>query len=379
MKLIHCPKQGGFSMIENLNVNNIKKAIKTKILLWLLGISAPVILFLFILLIAALTPLFIFGGNNIYNYPTGSSSVPLSSQSSSWLGYDSSVNSRLKSPLDLKNWYIGSGFGMRMHPVYKTQKMHNGVDVACEIGTHVIAAGRGTVEFAGWSTGYGNLIILKHDGDLRTYYAHLSTLLVSVGETAEQGEFIALSGNTGVSTGPHLHFEVRTGNTPVNPVDYLPVKMAIPNVLPDELKYTNIDTGKLKAYLNKRNSLLADEPYFSTIIDTSEKYDLNVALMFAITGQEQSFVPKSSPNAYKIANNPYNVFHSWYEYNTNIGDSVNIACKTVINLSKGRPEGANPIAWINTRGGEGGYAEDTNWWIGVSKIFHEITTYTSIE
>jgi len=360
-------------------MEKIKKAVKTKIFLWILGISAPVLLFVFILGIVAFTPLLIFGGSNIYDYPSGDPSMPLSSQSSSWLGYDSSVNSPLKAPLDLKNWYIGSGFGMRVHPVTKVSTMHTGIDIACDIGTRVLAADKGVVEFAGWTNGYGNLVILKHDNNLMTYYAHLSTIVVSVDETAEQGQIIALSGNTGISTGPHLHFEVRTGDTPVNPVDYLPVKMTVPNVLPDELKYTNINIDALRAYLTRRNSILADEPYFSTIVKTAEKYDLNVCLMFAITGQEQSFVPKTSRNASRIANNPYNVYHSWYEYNTNIGDSVAIACKTVINLSKGRPDNANPIAWINTRGGKGGYAEDKGWWIGVSKFFYDIKKFTEME
>jgi hypothetical protein len=94
--------------------------------------------------------------------------------------------------------------------------------------------------------------------------------------------------------------------------------------------------------------------------------------LFAITGQEQQFVPRTGRNAIKIANNPFNVYHSWYEYNTNVSNSAKIAASTIINLSKGRPESVNPLCWINLRGGIGGYAEDANWWIGVSKIFKEI-------
>ena len=146
----------------------------------------------------------------------------------------------------------------------------------------------------------------------------------------------------------------------------------IPDVLPQELKYVDINTDKLRNWLDSRNSILSDEPYFSTIISTAKKYDINPCLLFAITGQEQSFVPRSDKNAYMIANNPFNVYHSWYEYNTQIGDSVAIACGTVINLSKGRPLTVNPIAWMNTRGGRGGYAEDGNWWIGVTRFFDAI-------
>jgi hypothetical protein len=107
-----------------------------------------------------------------------------------------------------------------------------------------------------------------------------------------------------------------------------------------------------------------------SIIDICRKKNVNVLLMLAITGQEQSYVPKNRPNAEKIANNPFNVYHSWYEYNTNIEDSTSIACNTVINLSKNRPEAIHPIQWINRK-----YAGDKRWWIGVSNCFDQIKKY----
>lgn len=141
-------------------------------------------------------------------------------------------------------------------------------------------------------------------------------------------------------------------------------------VLPQELLWKDFDKEKLRAFLNSRNSILAQDRYLTSIIDICRKKDVNTILMIAITGQEQSYVPKNKPNAEKIANNPFNVYHSWYEYNTDIEDSTSIACNTVINLSKNRPEAIHPIQWINRK-----YAKDQNWWIGVSNCFDQIKKY----
>lgn len=133
--------------------------------------------------------------------------------------------------------------------------------------------------------------------------------------------------------------------------------------LPTELHYHPVDEDQLKAYLHGRQSMLAEDPYFSEILTASKDYDIHPLLMFAITGQEQSFVPKGNRYARQIANNPFNVFHSWKEYNTDIRDSARIAAATVVKLSANCPEGMDPILWINRK-----YAEDENWWIGVSRI-----------
>lgn len=151
-------------------------------------------------------------------------------------------------------------------------------------------------------------------------------------------------------------------------------KRNFPNIyLPEYLKYQNIDENKLKSYLSTRNSLLCREPYFSTIINTSKEFNLNPILLFAITGQEQNFVPVNTSNAYKIANNPFNVYHSWQEYNTNIRDSSRIAARTIINLSIDKPKENNPFMWIGKK-----YAEDENWGNGVQCIFEEINHYYAI-
>ena len=110
---------------------------------------------------------------------------------------------------------ISSRFGSRWG------EQHTGLDFACPVGTNVYAADDGTVTFTGWGGGYGNMIKIDHANGYVTYYAHCSSLLVSAGQTVSKGDVIALSGNTGRSTGPHLHFEVRANGVPVNPESYI--------------------------------------------------------------------------------------------------------------------------------------------------------------
>ncbi|MBU5483228.1 hypothetical protein KQI86_02740 [Clostridium sp. MSJ-11] len=144
-----------------------------------------------------------------------------------------------------------------------------------------------------------------------------------------------------------------------------------PNLhLPKYMRYEEINKEKLIDFLNKRNSLLAEEPYFSTIFYVAKEFNLNPIVLFSITGQEQSFVPKSHKDAYKIANNPFNVYYSWIEYNTDINDATRIASRTVINLSENRPEDKDPFLWIGRK-----YAEDKNWGKGVRLIFEELMKY----
>jgi murein DD-endopeptidase MepM/ murein hydrolase activator NlpD len=110
---------------------------------------------------------------------------------------------------------ITSGFGTRWG------RMHEGIDIAVPSGTPVHAAASGTVIYAAWMTGYGNLVVLDHGNGLATAYAHNSSLLVSVGQRVSQGQTISLSGSTGHSTGPHVHFEVRVNGVAVDPLGYL--------------------------------------------------------------------------------------------------------------------------------------------------------------
>ena len=112
---------------------------------------------------------------------------------------------------------ITSPFGYRVHPIYGTRLFHNGVDIGAESGTPIVAALNGRVEEAEYDDSYGYYVILNHGDDFTTVYAHCSELLVTAGDTVTKGQTIALVGSTGVSTGPHLHFEVRRGEYRVNP------------------------------------------------------------------------------------------------------------------------------------------------------------------
>jgi murein DD-endopeptidase MepM/ murein hydrolase activator NlpD len=104
---------------------------------------------------------------------------------------------------------------------YRWGRLHAGIDIAVPVGTPIHAAASGTVALAGWVDGYGNYTCIDHGGGLATCYAHQSSLAVSVGTHVTQGQVIGYSGNTGHSTGPHLHFEVRINGTPVDPLGYL--------------------------------------------------------------------------------------------------------------------------------------------------------------
>lgn len=114
-----------------------------------------------------------------------------------------------------------SGFGRRSAPTKGASTYHKGIDWATPTGTPVYASCGGTVTRAGWGSGYGYVVYIDHEDGRQTRYGHLSKVLVSVGDTVKQGERIALSGNTGVSTGPHLHFEILINGTQVNPLKYL--------------------------------------------------------------------------------------------------------------------------------------------------------------
>ena len=119
---------------------------------------------------------------------------------------------------DLKR--IASGFGVRIDPVYHTHRMHTGLDFSAPIGTEIYATGNAKVVFVGWRQGYGNTVELDHGYGYTTLYAHLYKALVRVGQKVKRGDIIALVGNSGKSVGPHLHYEVRIHNKPVDPKNY---------------------------------------------------------------------------------------------------------------------------------------------------------------
>lgn len=120
--------------------------------------------------------------------------------------------------------FISSPFGWRKHPITWRQDYHTGIDIARSgiYGAPIYATAKGTVTFAGYKSSYGYLVIIEHGYGFSTYYAHQSRIKVKVGQAVESGTLIGYVGSSGVSTGPHLHYEVRRWGTPVNPVNYLP-------------------------------------------------------------------------------------------------------------------------------------------------------------
>lgn len=116
---------------------------------------------------------------------------------------------------------ITSPYGMRYHPILKQRKMHTGVDIGAPRGATIVAADSGTVIYAGWMGGYGQVIVVDHGQGISTLYAHQDRFLAGVGQNVAKGEAIGKVGSTGWSTGPHLHFEVRINGQHTNPMNYI--------------------------------------------------------------------------------------------------------------------------------------------------------------
>ena len=119
-----------------------------------------------------------------------------------------------------KSGRISSGFGMRKHPCYKIPKFHTGIDIPQVKGTPVYSTGNGIVIGRGYDVGYGYFIEIQHAGGFRSFYAHLSRILVNVGELVSITQHIACVGSTGVVTGSHLHYEIRKGKRYLNPIGW---------------------------------------------------------------------------------------------------------------------------------------------------------------
>ena len=119
---------------------------------------------------------------------------------------------------------ISSLFGYRIHPITKVRTKHTGVDIPGSLNTPVYAARKGKVIFAGYSGGYGNLVIVRHDKGYTTYYGHLNKITTKIGANVGVGVMIGRMGSTGNSTGSHLHFEVRRNGEALNPIDFIPIR-----------------------------------------------------------------------------------------------------------------------------------------------------------
>ena len=135
-------------------------------------------------------------------------------------GVGGSTSQGMRMPV---NGRVTSGFGSRFHPILGYVRMHAGLDLAAAYGSPIVAAADGRVVSAGWAGGYGNLVRIAHAGGLQTMYGHMSRIAARSGESVRQGQLIGYVGSTGLSTGPHLHYEVLKNGRPVNPAS---VKLA---------------------------------------------------------------------------------------------------------------------------------------------------------
>ncbi|MBJ95681.1 MAG: peptidase M23 [Rickettsiales bacterium] len=120
----------------------------------------------------------------------------------------------------VRGW-LTSGYGWRRNPVLRTRQLHTGLDIAAPRGTPVMAPADGHVVFAGYHSAFGNMVVIDHGYGITTKYAHTSHILVEVGDRVFRGDMIAKVGNTGRSTGPHLHYEVHRDGRPLNPMRFL--------------------------------------------------------------------------------------------------------------------------------------------------------------
>jgi murein DD-endopeptidase MepM/ murein hydrolase activator NlpD len=127
-------------------------------------------------------------------------------------------NKYTERPVIASSVKVGSTFGYRIDPFTRGARFHAGVDIKAAWGDPVGASQAGVVKFAGWHHGYGNMIIVEHGGGVTTHYAHLSSFLVAVGAKVSRGTIIGRAGSTGRSTSPHLHYEVRLNDNPMNPL-----------------------------------------------------------------------------------------------------------------------------------------------------------------
>jgi murein DD-endopeptidase MepM/ murein hydrolase activator NlpD len=172
-----------------------------------------------------------------------------------YFGLDGSSKRRtfLASPMEFSR--ITSGFAMRFHPVLQNWRAHKGVDYAAPTGTPVRTVADGTVDFAGWQNGYGNVIQIQHSNQRSTLYAHLSRIAVKKGQRVEQGQHIGAVGSTGWSTGPHLHFEFRVAGVHQDPLSI--AKTAEPLLLDagSKGKFAEI-SGRLQAKLDIAETLV---------------------------------------------------------------------------------------------------------------------------
>jgi murein DD-endopeptidase MepM/ murein hydrolase activator NlpD len=154
---------------------------------------------------------------------------------------------------------VSSNFGMRRHPILGYSRMHKGMDFRAGYGTPILAATDGKVAAAGWAGGYGNQVRLVHGGGMVTTYSHMSRIAAQPGATVRQGQVIGYVGSTGMSTGPHLHYELYKDGVPVDPASVKFVSRA------------QLSGGDLGAFRQRLKSLLSVRPGAARLADSAKK------------------------------------------------------------------------------------------------------------
>jgi murein DD-endopeptidase MepM/ murein hydrolase activator NlpD len=168
-----------------------------------------------------------------------------------WLGTDAGAEQRsasaLMSPVAGR---ITSRFGTRVHPIFRYPRFHSGIDFGAGWGTPIVAAADGQVVGAGWNGGYGRQVVVAHGGGVATTYSHMSSFAAEPGMAVRQGQVIGYVGSSGVSTGPHLHFEVRVGGQAVDPLSAQ--LKSRPAVSAEQMKAVKARVAALRAIVVKR-------------------------------------------------------------------------------------------------------------------------------
>jgi hypothetical protein len=335
-------------------------------------ISLLPIVVLVVMVVLLMIPFMLFAVPNTFDRPNSVSSVP-------WWSSPGQIDVGGTSyawPVPyIRN--ITSPFGER-----RGNEKHLGIDIADSQGESftanqpIYAMADGTITAAGPASGYGQWIVIQHTDELMSIYGHVEPMMdVHAGETIAKGQRIGHIGRgiVGNSSGPHLHFQIERNGQPVSPLNYVtPPSMAIP----PSLSYVPMNVTAMKAWLDQRKSALADE-FILTMIDRAAKSEhVDPYLLIAITGQEQSFVPRSGNYADQILRNPWNVFGCWCEgkgAQLTTEQSATIAAQTIVKLSQNRPSGVDPIAWLNDPLNPNGvYAEHRGWYVGVSRFYRAI-------
>lgn len=359
-------------------VDKVQKARRLYKLLTLLGSSSLLIgiaiVLLLLIIVISLIPFLIFGEEENMTYSPSASRW-------GWMEpkYIDADGSAYAWPVPTIS-RISSYFGRR--DIGQGAETHKGMDMADGAARTelqpIYAMAAGKVLLAGAAEGYGQVVKIEHADGLVSIYGHLDYRMeVRVGDEVIKGQRIGRigAGIVGRSTGPHLHFEVRRLGVAVNPLDYVKAPSA-ESLMPLELSYRPLRTAAVMAYLEGKKSALADPAILAMIDKAGKAQNVDPHFLVAITGQEQSFVPKTKKHAELIVKNPWNVFGCWCSgkgAGLTTEESALIAAKTIVKLSQSRPADVDPVYWLVSRNNPHGYyAEHTGWWLGVKKFYKAI-------